>query len=52
MKNKNLKTLSLNKNVISNLKETETRRIKGGEFRESSNDIFLCEAQCFSVPCL
>jgi len=52
MKNKNLKTLSLNKNVISSLKATETSRLKGGEFMESSNDIFRCEAKCFSVPCL
>lgn len=47
MKKRSLKTLQLNKKSISVLKAIDVT-VRGGEFCESSNAIFLCEAQCFT----
>ena len=47
MKKRSLKTLELNKKSISKLKSVDVA-VRGGEFCESSNDIFLCEAACFT----
>ena len=48
MKKRSLKNLKLNKKSISTLKSANVS-FKGGEIYDSSNAIFLCEAQCFSV---
>jgi len=54
MKKKSIKTLSLKKSAISNLKGNIADEIKGGTNNQDnlSSFWFVCQAKCFSVPCL